>query len=767
VKDLFQAASDLQPEEREAYLEAACPDDPELLAEVRRLLEVGSSDDLKRVERALAESREPPTDGPQPGERIGAYTIVRAIGEGGMGLVFEATQTDPIRRRVALKIIKPGMDSRHVLARFESERQALALLNHAHIAKVLDAGTAESGRPFFVMEHVQGEPITDWCDGRRLDVRDRLALLAGVCDGVQHAHQKGILHRDLKPSNILVAEDEGEPCPKIIDFGVAKALGESLTDLTLQTRIDQVVGTPAYMSPEQAEGSGVDVDSRTDVYSLGIVMYELLVGRSPFDAREIQRGTREEPRRASARLASLSKEHSTDVAARRNTDPRALWRSLRGDLDWIVKKALETDRDRRYGSASDLATDIRRYLDHQPVLAGPPSPGYRASKFAQRHRLGVAMAALLVVAMLVGAIGITIGLFRARRAERQAKREALTATRASEFLVSLFDLSDLRVSSRADTTALELLDRGAASIDAELADAPIVQARLKYSMGRAYVGIGRVDDAKQQLETALDIQRRVLGEVHLATLRTKHELAFVYWAWGPVDEGVRLFEDALKSRRRVLGADHPDTLIVAGDLANAYLRQGRFDEAEAIHLEVLETQRRLLGDDHPDTVLTINYLGNIYRKRGSPELAEPLFREGLDLARRVFGEDHFQTTTIKMGLANALRDQGHLGEDVERLYLDIIESYRRRFGPENKPIQKARMRLAVFYHLRGELEKAEPLARGTADAWRRDQRADHPDTLLAIHILGVICADLGRHDEAEALLGEALDGRLGVLGADN
>jgi len=409
--------------------------------------------------------------------RVKNYRILQKIGEGGMGEVYEAEQEQPVRRRVALKVIKMGMDTKDVVARFESERQALALMDHPGIARVFEAGATERGQPFFVMEFIRGVPITDYCDRNKLRTRDRLELFIQVCVAVQHAHQKGIIHRDLKPTNVLVAVQDEKPMPKIIDFGLAKATAQPLTERTVFTELGQLVGTPEYMSPEQVELTGLDLDTRTDVYSLGVLLYELLVGALPFDSKELRKagfdGLRrkireDEPLRPSTRLTSLERESSSNVAKQRKTDPITLSRQLRGDLDWIVMKAIEKDRTRRYASASELAADIHRHLDNQPVLAGPPSSAYRLRKFVARHKVGVAAASLVVFAMLLGITGTTTGLIRAIKAERVAREEAEAARQVSEFLEGLFAVSDPGAARGNTITAREILDDGADKISREL-----------------------------------------------------------------------------------------------------------------------------------------------------------------------------------------------------------------------------------------------------------------------------------------------------------
>ncbi len=415
VKELLSRAARLPPQDRAAFIRRAAGDDHQTAAEALDLLNTLDDSAFLSAPTGAGLAAALPNvgiPGEGPGTRIDRYKLLQLIGEGGFGSVYMAEQTEPVHRRVALKIIKAGMDTRQVIARFEAERQALAMMDHPNIARVLDAGATEAGRPYFVMELVRGEPVTAYCDRERLPLRERLDLFCDICNAVQHAHQKGIIHRDLKPTNVLVTVADGQPVPKVIDFGIAKATAARLTDKTLFTEMHQLIGTPEYMSPEQAEVSGVDIDTRSDVYALGVLLYELLTGSTPLERgrlrstplAEVQRLIREEePQRPSLRLATLASSSGNqlwtplptegkapgssvmDIARQRRLDPSQLTRALRGDLDWIVMKCLEKDRGRRYATASSIAEDISRYLSDQPVLASPPSRGYRLRKFARRN----------------------------------------------------------------------------------------------------------------------------------------------------------------------------------------------------------------------------------------------------------------------------------------------------------------------------------------------------------------------------------------------
>ncbi len=665
-------------------------------------------------------------------EFLGPYRLVQKVGEGGMGEVWLAEQTAPLRRKVALKLIKAGMDTSQVIARFEAERQALALMDHPSIAKVFDAGATLRGLPYFAMEYVSGEPITLYCDRHRLTTPQRLELFSQVCDGVQHAHQKGVIHRDLKPSNVLVTIQSDTPVPKIIDFGVAKATAQRLTERTLFTELGVLIGTPEYMSPEQAEMTGLDVDTRTDVYSLGVMLYELLSGALPFDSRElrqagfeeIRRRIREvEPARPSTRVRSLG-EKSTQTAKNRSTEPARLASRLKGDLDWIVMKALEKDRTRRYGSAADLAADVQRHLQHQPVVAGPPSAAYRAGKFVRRHRFGVAVAAVGVVGLVAFAMAMAAQAARIATERDRANKEAEVSRRVSEFMTGLFQVSDPSEARGNSLTAREILDRGADKIESELADSPEIQAQLMHTIGEVYFKLGLFGKAEPLVARAVETRNRVLGPGHPETLRSRHRLAAVYWKQGRLREADQLIREVLDARRRVLGQDHPDTFATLNNLAGVNVKLGRLDESEKYMREHLEASRRVHGPNHEETLRAMSNLSNLYRQQQRWPEAERLGRDALDLQRRSLGPDHPSTIHTMDSLAYLLLVRGRLAES-EQVYHETLELRRRVLGPE------------------------------------------HPDTLATMHFLAATLARQGRHDEGEKLMLETLEIQRRVLGPNH
>jgi non-specific serine/threonine protein kinase/serine/threonine-protein kinase len=645
-------------------------------------------------------------------EQIGPYRILRTLGEGGMGIVFEAEQERPVRRKVALKLIKAGMDTRQVIARFESERQALALMNHDNVARVLDAGATEQGRPYFVMEYVAGVPITDYCDRHRLSTEERLELFRGVCDGVHHAHQKGIIHRDLKPSNILVEVHEGRPRPKIIDFGVAKATSQRLSERTLFTEFGVLIGTPEYMSPEQAEMTELDVDTRTDVYSLGVILYELLVGALPFDSKELRRAgydairkrIRDEmPSAPSTKLSTLG-DASREVAARRRADVASLARLLRGDLDWITMKAIDKDRTRRYGSASDLSSDIERYLRHEPVTAGPPSAAYRVRKFVRRHRAAVAVSAALALTLLAGVLGTTIGLVQAVRAREEARYEAETSRRVAQFLVDLFEISDPGEARGRSITAREILERGSTEIRSDLAGEPRLKARLLGTIGVVYRNLGLYDDALPLLDDAIEVRRQELGPEHPEVASAANDLAAVYLKMEQPDVAAPLLDEALAIQERA-GIEDAELAKTLNHLGYVAARKRDYPRARELWERALAIRERVLGVDSPEAAMMHGNLSLLYASLDEPERARAAIDRAIAIRERVLGEDHPLVASSYQKKAVLLRRQDELAAALaaaERA-LAIQEKV---LAPGHPDTAFTLNTLGEIRHGRGELDQA-------------------------------------------------------------
>ncbi len=713
---------------------------------------------------------------PGPGglEQIGPYRLLRQIGEGGMGEVYEAEQFEPIRRKVALKIVKRGMDTEEFVARFESERQALALMDHPCIAKVFDAGASERGRPYFVMEFVEGIPITDYCDARRLTLRQRLELFIQVCEGVQHAHQKAIIHRDIKPTNVLVTEVDGRPVPKIIDFGVAKAMDQSLTDLTVQTNLGQLVGTPAYMSPEQADLDGRGIDTRTDVYALGVLLYELLVSERPFSKedfenvgfQEVLRKIREdEPPRPSARVTTMTT--SLDAAARdRGCEPSGLRKRLRGDLDWITMKALEKDRTRRYDTANGLALDIQRHLQDQPVLAGPPSKAYTVRKFVKRHRTGVVAGGFVAVAVLLGIAGTTVGLIRAVRAERTAVLEATAATQVSDFLVDLFEVSDPDRSRGSTITAREILDAGATRVESELAGQPQTQARLMTTIGKVYRNLGLYEEAGPLLQTALDLRRQELGRDDPSVSATLIELADLDILLARYDEAETRLREAMALMERRPDEDRLALARSISDLASVYRRQGRYDASRPLYERARDLRIAVLGPDHPEVADSLNGLAILAWNEGDYVAAEDLYKQALAIWEKAYGENH---ADVAKGLNNLglLYHQLNRVEEAKDNYRRAISIYEKVLGPTHPRLGTAVNNLALLYQLEGRNDEAAALYQRALAIREKAVGSDHPDVAQTLNNLANLYRDQGKYDLAEPLYRRALAIREQVLGADH
>lgn len=703
-------------------------------------------------------------------EVIGNYRLLQKLGVGGMGEVYEAEQVKPIQRKVALKLIKWGMDTKQVIARFESERQALALMNHTNIAKVYDAGATEKGRPYFVMEHVKGVRINDYCDKTRMDTSERLKLFTQVCDGVQHAHQKGIIHRDIKASNVLVTIQDDKPVPKIIDFGVAKATAQRLTERTVFTEMGQLIGTPGYMSPEQAEMTGLDVDTRTDVYSLGVLLYELLVGVLPFESEEIRKGgfdeirrkvREEEPPKPSTRLTTpgFNTKHATQS---RRTDLSTLTKQLKGELDWITMKAMAKDRTHRYASASELSSDILRYLKHEPVVAGPPSAMYRLKKYIRRHKTAVAAAALVVLAMLIGIIGTSIGLVKAVKAEKKAKEEAVTAQQVSDFLVELFEVSDPSEARGNTITAREVLDRGAEKIDKELAEQPLIQARLMETMSGVYTGLGLYKVSTPMMEKALAIRQKEQGDDNPDVASDLHGLGDLFTRQGEYEKAERFYQHALEIREKVFGPDHIAVARTLNSLAGLYRHQGRYAEAIPPLKRSLSIKQNTLGPDHPDLTTVLYNLAVLYRRQGKYDEAEPLLKRALDIREKQLGPDHPAVARVLNSYAITLFRQKKY-EESKPLYERSLALKEKTLGPDHPDVANSLDNLAIFYAVQREFEKAEPFFERALAIREKAYKPDHPKVAASLNNLASLYIDQKKFDEAEPLVIRSLETKEKIL----
>jgi len=731
---------------------------------------------------ARATPVEPPVKEPGRGSLIaGKYRLVEELGKGGMGVVFLADQTAPVKRQVALKIIKLGMDTHHVVARFEAERQALAVMDHPNIAKVFDGGATDTGRPYFVMELVRGIPLTTYCDQNELTTRERLELFIPICEAVQHAHQKGVIHRDLKPSNVLVAVQDGKPVPKIIDFGIAKAIDHRLAESTLFTEQGLLIGTPAYMSPEQAEMSGLDIDTRTDIYSLGVMLYELLIGVLPFDQKmlraaafnEIQRIIREiDPPRASTQIIKLG-ETNTTIAEHRRTDPASLHRQLKGDLDCILMRAMEKDRTRRYETASGLAMDINRHLHNEPISARPPSTTYRLAKFARRHKVGLAAGVAVFLALVAGLVLATTGLIRAKRAEAvasgerdRANQETKTTRRVSDFLVSIFQVSDPRQALGNTITAREILDKGAARVEEELRGEPLVKARLMDTMGTVYMNLGLYPQAAPLAEKALEVRRQALSPDDPLIAESLNSLGAIRYTMGNFAEAEKLFRGALDIRRKKLGEENYEVSTSLNDLAMTLNSLGRYDEAEPLYRQALAIRQKLFPKEHPDIAQSLNNLGMFLYRRAKYEEAEKLFRQALEMNRRLLGEVHPEIASYLNNLGMVLRDSGQLAE-AETTFRQSVDLHHKLYGPDHPNYGNAVVNLAALLVRTGKFEEAERYYLEVIALYNKIYTENNFNTATVRSLLGECLTKTKKFPQAEKLLVESLAIIKGQFGQDH
>ena len=834
IDSIVRAARALaDPAARREYLDEACRGDEALRARVEASLQadeptvdhvsapgpISSAETLAATGGARAV---PHLEG--PGTQLGPYRLLERLGEGGFGTVFLAEQEEPIVRRVAVKILKPGMDTQKVVTRFELERQALAMMDHPNIARVIDAGATPTGRPFFVMDLVVGAPISVYCDRNELSVEARLELFAQVCNAVQHAHTKGIIHRDIKPSNVLVSTHDGRSHAKVIDFGIAKAMADRPAGETLFTVDGAMIGTPEYMSPEQAEGS-LDIDTRTDVYSLGVLLYELLTGSTPFSTRELQAAGLAEVRRIIREVdppkPSTRLGHSADTlataAAKRQTAPKRLSAIVRGELDWIVMRALEKDRQRRYPTANALAMDVQRYLGGEPVIAAPPGAAYRLGKFVRRHRGGVLAASAVAAALVVGAFAFAwqAKVARGQRdravaAEAQARKGAEELRKVSDFQAAMLAqvdpatagrmltkevteafgkaLAEAGVPERARAVQvagfsgqwsrvnatdaarnlidLTILKPAVRAIDTRFADQPAVDAQLRQVLADLYKTLGLYKAAWPLQERAFETRRRVLGEEREETLRSLGAKGDLLRAQGKLAEAEPFLEDAMVRSRRVLGAEHPFTLVSMNNLGYTLHLQGRHAEAEPLCREALGKMRRVLGEDHRETLATQGNLALVLQALGRLEEAEAVYRDSLGRHRRALGEEAPETGVAVSNLGYLLIAQGRFVE-AEPLVREALETSRRVLGEEHPDTIVAINNLGYVLQYQGKLAEAEPYQREAVEKNRRAVGADHPNTLAAMNNLALLLQDLNKYDEAERLLREALAARRRVLGEEH
>lgn len=806
---IFSDARRLPAQQRPAFLDAACVGDECLRRHIEDLLQAAdeTSTFMETPAAGLLGSGgfSPSATTEKPGDRIGRYQLLEPIGEGGCGIVYKASQEEPVRRTVALKIIKLGMDTKSVIARFEAERQALALMDHPNIARVLDAGATDTGRPYFVMELVDGVKITDFCDQNRLSTRNRLELFIQVCHAVQHAHQKGIIHRDIKPSNILVTMTDGVPVPKVIDFGIAKATRGKLTDKTFFTALEHFIGTPAYMSPEQADAREIDIDTRSDIYSLGVLLYELLTGRTPFDAQEllksgldeIRRSIREqEPPAPSARLSTMEGTALRDIAKHRTTEPPQLIHAVRGDLDWIVMKALEKDRARRYETTNGLALDIRHHLNNEPVAARPPSRAYQIQKLVRRHRLAFTAGALIVMAL---ALGVAISIWasveehharleadqqrlqaqaneqKAEAAEakaeaaqdkaetaqaiaelekRKAQAEAAKNQQVARFLEDMLDGVGPSVAAGADTTLLKkILDNTSKRISTGLTNAPDVEADLRNTLGQVYWAIGDLTNAETMHRDALSIRLNTLGPNAPETAESMEGLSHILWREGKLDEASSLALNGIQIQVENYG---PTNLEVARSFDNlAAIMNTRGYGARAVDAlrQSLAIKEALLGFDNIEVADTMDDLSGLLLSMHSKQAqAENLGRQALAIRKKILGTNNLIVVIDSLQMDKIQEDIEGLSSDEEATLYKLVSAQTQLHGGPHPDIAQSLNTLATVLKNEGKLAESEAARRKALAMQQTLLGKDSPELAQTLANLGQVLIAENKLTEAEPLL---------------
>jgi tetratricopeptide (TPR) repeat protein len=755
VSELFQSVCEQPPDRREEFLALGCDGDDDLRREVESLLTQDISRDgpLERVAQDALAWTSAASCNQHLALAIGRYKIRNIVGHGGMGMVYEAEQENP-HRIVALKVLRSAFAAPDLHRRFKHESEALGRLQHPGIARIYEAGAADTDlgpQPYFAMELIRGLRLLEYAQQHQLNTRQRVALMVKICEAADHAHERGIIHRDLKPGNILV-DETGQP--KILDFGVAR-FTDSDANATAQTSFGEVVGTLAYMSPEQILADPQNLDARSDVYSLGVLLYEFLAGRLPYE---------------------VSPQLHQAARAIREQDPAPLSeisRDGQADLETIANKALEKDKNRRYQSAAELAADLNRFLKNEPISARPASASYQIRKLAGRHKALVVSTAVVFLVLLAGIVVSTGQAIRADRERDRALRAEQTANAVNDFLENdLLAQAGARAQARwhgqpdPNLKVRTALDRAAARISGKFDSQPLVEGAIRRTIGLAYYDLDLFQEAEPQLQRAADIRKRLLGPEHPDTLTSLHELATLYNYQGRYAPAETLYKQVLEGRRRVLGPDHQDTLAVMSDLGLAISYEGDDARAEPIFASVLQADRRVLGEENPNTLSVMDNLASANGRLGKFAASEELFVKEMEISRRVLGPQHPDTINVMHNLASIYRNEGKYAQ-ADALFLAVLDARRRALGDDHWETQNTRFSLALSYRAQGRYTEAESLFLRAAESLRRGLGPEHPLTLKAMYYLAELYRRQGRFAEAEPLLNKVLEARRRIFGPDN
>ncbi len=705
--------------------------------------------------------RQPERENSRPDSARGVYDRVSVLGRGGMGTVYLAEQTEPVHRRVALKVMNPvGSQKERIFARFRAERQALALMNHPHIATVYDAGVTDDGWPYLAMELVDGEPISRYCDRRNLGIRERLGLFLQICAAIEHAHQKMVIHRDLKPSNILVAEQEGHAIAKVIDFGIAKGTERDLTGHEGLTQAGLPVGTPMFMSPEQIDGRGQDIDARADIYALGVILYVLLSGGQPFDTgdgevfRLMTRVIEEEPPLPSARFEAMGEKREA-IALQRGTDISSLKRQLRGDLNGIVMKAMAKNREQRYGSVADLRADIHRYLESRPVSARSTNWFYQSQKFFRRHVFGMVVGLLIFLGLVVGIAMTSIAMMREKRAKLAAKESETTTRSTLTYLRKILATVDPNAPDR-NLTVIDLLGQASEMISKDLAGQPEVEGAIRQTIGWTFLELGLYEEAEAELERAVDVQGRVLGKNHPDTLEAVNAMGRLWYKKGRYEEAEAVHREVLALQEASLGEEDPVTLWTTYNLAKALDRQGKWNEAERLYRRVLSTRTRLLGAEHPHTLVSVNSLCLLLSHVGKLAEAERLQRANMNKLRRILGPENPNTLNSMANLVEVLNMAGKYGR-AKSLGEKALEGEKKVLGPGHPETLATMTQLCHAYTRTGELDRAEAMLPWVLERQLEILGERHPQTIESMVAMANLHVSRERYQEALPMLSRGFE----------